>query len=101
MAHSSLLDILSSILYKHREIKEMVAQPKIRPLHREQDRDQAAGEIDPVLAMLGVGQHGSLERGLVLAHVPAHRCDLALRLGYLLVCLCCPCCVHYCACCAH
>lgn len=51
-----LLDILSSTLYKHREIKEVVAKPKVRPLHREEGRDPAAGEIDPVLAMLGVGR---------------------------------------------
>ncbi len=34
----------------------MVAKHKIRPLHREQDRDQATGANDPVLAMLGVGR---------------------------------------------
>jgi hypothetical protein len=34
----------------------MVAKPKIRPQHREQDRYQDAGANDPVLAMLGVGR---------------------------------------------
>jgi len=34
----------------------MVAKSKIRPQHREQDPDQATGETDPVLAMLGVGR---------------------------------------------
>jgi len=34
----------------------MVAKHKIHPLHREQDRDQATGANDPVLAMLGVGR---------------------------------------------
>jgi len=34
----------------------MVSKPKIHPLHREQNRYQAGGEIDPVLAMLGVGR---------------------------------------------
>jgi len=34
----------------------MVAKHKIRPLHRERDRDQTTGANDPVLAMLGVGR---------------------------------------------
>ncbi|HYL78514.1 MAG TPA: hypothetical protein VEU96_30255 [Bryobacteraceae bacterium] len=34
----------------------MIAKHKIRPLHREQDPDQATGAKDPVLAMLGVGR---------------------------------------------
>jgi len=34
----------------------MAAKHKIRPSYREQDRDQATGANDPVLAMLGVGR---------------------------------------------
>jgi hypothetical protein len=34
----------------------MVAKHRIGPLHREQERDQATGANDPVLAMLGVGR---------------------------------------------
>jgi len=42
----------------------VVAKPKIRPQHREQDQDQATEETDPVLAMLGVGrQLWELESG--------------------------------------
>src|SRR5579863_10030464 len=34
----------------------MVAKHKIRPVNREQDRNQDPGLSDPVLAMLGVGR---------------------------------------------
>jgi hypothetical protein len=34
----------------------MVTKSKIRPVHREEDRDEATGTNDPVLAMLGVGR---------------------------------------------
>jgi len=34
----------------------MIAKHTIRPMHRGQDRDQAAEANDPVLAMLGVGR---------------------------------------------
>lgn len=35
----------------------MVAKSKVPPMHREENRDEAIGENDPVLAMLGVGRH--------------------------------------------
>jgi len=63
----SLLDLLSNIIYKYREIKEWVTNTKFLQCIREEDRDEATGTNDPVLAMLELaGSYGSKSRETAL-----------------------------------